>query len=680
MDKDGLALSRRELLALLAASTAASGDALAAGDDAAGRSNSSSTTSTGDTMSIALPPAKAQRLTDVDAELERILKESPLPPAKYEPAQITCKTVQVPMRDGIKLAADVYLPPVVPAPVVTMRTPYGRNWEAFGQTAAMMAMARRGYVVVAQDCRGTGGSEPDSWDYFVFEEEDGYDHVEWITKQEWYGGFVGSFGGSYVGQTQWHMGVHPRMSALVPSMCSLGAASNTVRVYMFLNAYAHTVGKGDKVPVPITEMERYFEKETMAGGFFNEPLHKLFLPALLERYPQLRKMPPRQAQEWLWRQYCGMTCAQRAAFIKQALGVKEVNSINFDTMTGVFGQTVSASALTFPRVDVAEVCRAMHAPPLIRTGWYDWHMNITLATWEALRRDAKREVAERARIIISPQAHNMPGYYVDGDTHPELLRMPSTLDQVGLMTRWYQAVQDGTTDRWPRVTYYLMGANEWRVADDWPVPDAKQAAFYMGPNGTLTTQPPSQSSTPDRYTYDPNDPTPTVGGSIVSFLYRPGSADVSEVQKRADVLTYTTAPLEHDLDVVGPLRMILYASSSALDTDFAVRLTDVFPDGRAIQLRLAMLRARYRNPAEPALLEPGRVYRLEVDMWATANRFKAGHRLRVDISSADFPHYDRNSNRGGEPGDPIPATQTIYHDPEHASHLLVSVLGKEVRA
>jgi putative CocE/NonD family hydrolase len=174
--------------------------------------------------------------------------------------------------------------------------------------------------------------------------------------------------------------------------------------------------------------------------------------------------------------------------------------------------------------------------------------------------------------------------------------------------------------------------------------------------------------------YDPNDPTPTVGGSIVSSVYPPGSVDVSEAQRRSDVIAYTTAPLERDLDVVGPLRLILYASSTAVDTDFIGRLSDVFPDGRAIQLQNGALRARYRNVTEPELLEPARVYRLEIDMWATANRFKAGHRVRLDVSSADFPRFDRNSNRGGEPGPAIAAEQTLYHDQEHPSHLVLSVI------
>jgi putative CocE/NonD family hydrolase len=161
-----------------------------------------------------------------------------------------------------------------------------------------------------------------------------------------------------------------------------------------------------------------------------------------------------------------------------------------------------------------------------------------------------------------------------------------------------------------------------------------------------------------------------MGGSIVSSVYRAGSVDVAPIQSRPDVLTYSTEPLKHDVDIVGPLRMVLYASSSAPDTDFCARLSDVFPDGRAIQLQNGILRARYRDEV-PALLEPDCIYRFEIDLWATANRFKRGHRLRVDLCSADFPRFERNANRGGGPGAPLPARQVIYRDAAHPSHLLL---------
>ncbi len=614
------------------------------------------------------------RLAGVAPDLERILTHgrvttSPL----VDVSQIRCQTVFVNVRDGVRLATDLYLPPVQPAPVVAMRTPYGRAADAF--VGLFFSMARRGYAVVSQDCRGTGDSEPDSWDYYIYEPEDGLDFVEWVTQQCWYGGFLGSFGGSYIGQTQWQMAMHPRMSTIVPQVSGLGIAVNTARLYMFLNASSHTIGKGDsKISVHFTEMERMFQKETEAGGYFNEPLHKPFAEALVARFPQLSELAPCKAKSWLWTQYCGMTCAQRAAFLKQALGAKNITGVDVESLPAIFGHRISHDAHTLPHTEPSKLCMQLHAPPLMITGWYDWGLNDALATWELFRREARESVSSRSRLIITPGAHAAPGYYEDIVHHPELLN--SYRYNVELFMRWYDAVREGATDTWPAVIYYLMGANEWHTASDWPVPEARQAAFYLGSGGTLSLQAPRHASEPDRYTYDPQNPTPTIGGSIVSWLYPPGSVDVSAAQRRADVLTYTTPPLDADLDVVGPLRMLLYASSSALDTDFVARLSDVFPDGRALQLQSGILRARYREiDEEPQWLEPGRVSRFDIDLWATANRFKAGHRMRVDISSADFPHFDRNANRGGESGDPIPAHQAVYHDPGHASRLLVSVLN-----
>jgi uncharacterized protein len=396
---------------------------------------------------------------------------------------------------------------------------------------------------------------------------------------------------------------------------------------------------------------------------------------LLKRFTQLQDLSPPKAKRWLWERYCAMTPRERAEFIKQALEVPSVTSVAVEALPAVFGQQISHDALTIPSTSSADLCRLIQAPPLIVTGWYDWGLNDALATWRVFRRQASPEVAGRARMIVTASAHNMPGYHEGVDTHPELMRMPGAMNQVGLLLKWYATVRERSSETWPTVIYYLMGANEWRVSSDWPISEAKDKAFYFAKDHSLATEPPLQLSQSDHYIYDPNNPTPTVGGSVLSYMYPQGSVDVSAVQQRADVLVFSTPPLERDLDIVGPIRMILYASSSASDTDFVARLSDVFPDGRAIQIQSGILRARYRSlDAEPELLEPGRIERFEIDLWSTANRFKTGHRLRVDVSSADFPHFDRNSNRGGKPGEPIPAHQTVYYDRHHPSHLLVSVL------
>lgn len=616
----------------------------------------------------------SRKLADIAPELERILTRGDLAPARFEAADIRRSTVWVTMRDGIRLATDIYLPPVSSAPTIAMRTPYDRANPKLLDT--FVALAERGYVVVSQDCRGTGASEPDAWDYYVFEREDSFDFVEWVTGQSWFDGFVGAFGGSYGAQTQWCMATHPRMSAVVPEVGGLGIAFRTARLYMFLNAYARTIGKGaDKVSTPLETLEGEMLEETLAGGYFNEPLFQRLPEALLRRYPDLGALPPSQARQGLWEEYCALGPAERAELIKQISGDENVTAVAIEESPAVFGHRISHDAHTIPHTDPPALSRLIQAPALFVTGWYDWGLDDALATWSLLISEANEPVRSHSRLIIAPSAHNMPGYHEGKETSPELERNYRSANIADLLLHWYAAVRDNTIAAWPRAIYYLMGANEWRAATAWPPPDAEPLSLYLRSHGALALEPAPENSAPDSYVYDPKDPTPTLGGSIVSHVYPPGSVDVSEVQKRGDVLTYTTPMLEQDLDAVGPLRMVLYASSSAVDTDFSVRLSDVFPDGRAIQLQSGMLRARYRG-VDPELLEPGRIYCFEIDMWATANRFKAGHRLRVDISSADFPRFDRNANRGGELGPPVSAVQTVFHDREHPSHLLLTVLKR----
>jgi uncharacterized protein len=618
---------------------------------------------------------RSGRLDDIAPDFAELLRQpGKLAAPRFTVPDIRVETVMVPMRDGTRLATDIYLPAKLPAPAIVTRGPYGRGSDPSAGT--FLALARRGFAVVSQDCRGTGASEPDSWDYLVWESQDSYDYVEWITRQGWFDGFIGSLGGSYVGATQWCMAMHPAMSATVPEVAGLGIAINSVRAHMFLNSYARAVGKGeDKLDVPFEDLEGVMHDETLATGYFNGPLYKPLPETLLARLPELRDIAAFAAQRRLWAHYCSLTGAGRAAFIREATGAPAVTIVEVESLPEIFGAAIPADRHMLPYARMEEAAESLHAPALMVSGWYDWGLNDLFATWDLLNRAAPEALRSRNRLLITPSAHNMPGYREGREGHPELDRVHRTADILAVLTRWYAAVREDALESWPTVIYYLMGANEWRMSDSWPVRDAQPGLFYLGPGGTLSTGEPQVPAEPDGYTYDPDDPTPTKGGSIVSYVYPPGSVDVSDVQQRSDVLTYTTEPLQQDLDVVGPLRMILYASSSAVDTDFVARLTDVFPDGRAIQLQAGALRTRYRDPeGEPSFLQPGRVYRLEVDMWATANRFKAGHRLRVDISSADFPKYDRNANRGGQPGPPIRARQAIYHDPEHPSHLEVRVL------
>jgi uncharacterized protein len=611
-------------------------------------------------------------LAKVGSELAAILSGTRAAPVRYDREEIGRTTVWVAMRDGTRLATDVYQPPVEDAPAIAARTPYGRRT----QEDTYLSLACAGYVVVAQDCRGTGDSEPDHWDFYIYEREDSLDFVSWAISQAWYSGFLGSIGGSYVGGTQWCMAMHPQMSAIAPEVAGLGVAVGTgVRLHMMTGAYAQTIGKGpDKIAVDRDDLERSMHSQTLASGYFNDPLSQPIRADLMRRYPQLAGMKTAKARRWLWERYCRSEAAERGAMIRLALGVETISICEVERLDTIFPPSVHWDAHLLPSVRGDELCQSVQAPAFMITGWYDWCLDDALRTWELLAAHAPEPVRARSRLLITPSAHNKPGYREGRVDHPELDR--TFRGDPSLLLYWYDAVRAGSLDALPTVTYYLMGANQWCAASEWPPRQATRHELYLGPAGTLTWRGPPDRWEPDRYTYDPDDPTPTIGGSVVSAVYPTGSVDVTDLQVRSDVLTFTTPPLPHDVDVIGPLTLVLYASSSASDTDFVARLSDVFPDDRAIQLQTGIVRARYRNAdGDPALLEPDMIYRLEIPMAATANRFAAGHRLRVDVSSADFPKFERNANRGGEPGPPLQAAQTIFHGSMYPSHLVVHVIG-----
>lgn len=620
-----------------------------------------------------------RRLETIPRELEACLTlpEIRTPPDCRED-EVRREAHGVIMRDAVTLATDVYLPPMLPAPVVVRRTPYGRSSTAALQW--ILPLAIRGFAVVAQDCRGTGESEPNVWDYYVYEAEDSIDCIDWVRRQPWADGFIGACGASYAAQTQWCMARHPAMSAIVPEVSGLGVAANTASLHMFLNAYSRSVGKGEDVrSVGYEELERTMLAETLASGSFDEPIIPPILRYLLSRSPELQHLTVDAAQEQLWRRYCKMSGHGRSGWIRSLFDVERVTITEIEGLPQVFGRHVAHDAHTVPAVDQAALMESLHASPLMITGWYDWGLNDALATWASLQRHAAPTVRARARLIITPSAHRTAGYHEGAEAHPELRHNHRVVNHIDLLVKWFDAIRKGDYDEWPRVIYYLMGAHQWRAASTWPPENMREEVWYLGADRSLSRTSPVAAMQSLQFVYDPADPTPTVGGSIVSAVYRPGSVDVGNVQKRADVLSFTSDELREDLTVVGPLCAVIFASSSARDTDFVVRLSDVFPDGRAIQLQNGLLRARYRTPRSvPQLLTPGEIYRFEIDMWATANCFQAGHRIRIDLSSADFPRFDRNSNGGGETRGPVKAVQTIYLDAQRPSHVLLQVAREEL--
>jgi predicted acyl esterase len=598
---------------------------------------------------------------------------------RYSESEIDRQTTQMTTRDGVRLATDLYLPPGGGRfPTVLIRTPYNRKWDV---TADLLRkMAQHGYVGVTQDCRGTGDSEPEEWETFIYEMEDGADCAAWVAAQSFSDGFIGGAGPSYLANTQWAMALAPEMSAIAPEVGGLGGRRLNANWHMFMNAYARTVGKdtnyqGEKiVERKIYEVEREMLYETLTTGTYNEPLDPPMPKFVLERYPELEGLPLDAARTRLLERYCDLPAGERAQLVKELSGQDDITLNSLEKFPPYFGHQFHLDRHVTPIATDRALFGALKAPALVINGWYDWGINITMDTWELLERYAPPEVWERSRLLIDADAHFSPGYHEGGSgaEAPMQRRTPETAE---LLLRWFDWMREVPGAKpLPRATFSMTGGGGWWTADAWPPPGSRELCLYLGSGGQLTAEPSSDNSS-ESYTYDPFDPTPTMCGSLVSEVYVPGSGDVSSVQERSDVLTYTSDRLAADLDVVGPLRCELYASSSAQDTDFFVRLSDVFPDGRAIHLQNGVVRARFRDPEHPAPLEPGRPYRFEIDMWATANRFAKGHRIRIDVSSADFPRFDRNANLAGSDGEPTPARQTVYYGAERPSLVKLPILS-----
>jgi hypothetical protein len=613
----------------------------------------------------------SEALDAADKNLADILAGTAESVARYPRSAIRRYTTSMQTRDGLRLATDVYLPDgATKVPIIVMRTPYGRRLDVL--ETLLWKLAEHGYAAVSQDCRGTGESEPDAWDCYIYEQEDSWDCVEWLTRQPFYDGFIGGTGASYLAGTQWAMALHPQMSGIAPEVGGLGGIKKGPNLHMGMNAYHGLVGSRLPSFAEMAEVERAAHAEDLKTGFYDAPVDPPLPAMLLDRFPQLQSRSLSAARSWLWDYYSAAPPRERAELLRQVTEADEVTLGNLEKLPPVLGHSLHLDRHLTPVATNEALFDGLRAPTLMITGWYDWGLDITVETWGLLARHARPDVQQRCRLLITPNSHAWPGYH-EGDD-PVLKRTFREVENLELLLRWYGSLRgEEGMETLPPVTYYLMGGGGWQVAEDWPPPGARETHLHLAAGGRLTVAPPDESE-PDTYTYDPDDPTPTVGGSICSFTLRPGSADVSEVQGRDDVLVFTGEPLDTDLSVVGPLRLVLYASSSALDTDFVARLSDVFPDGRAICLQNGVVRARLRDPDNPAALEPGRVYRFEIDMWATANRFAAGHRFRVDISSADFPRFDRNTNGAGAGHGVVKALQTIYHDPERPSHLVFSVL------
>lgn len=555
------------------------------------------------------------------------------------------------MRDGVTLRANVYRPQEGRWPVLLTRLPYGKDLPLGSAFLDPVQAVRRGYAVIVQDTRGRFTSEGD-WTPFEAEALDGVDTIAWAARQPFSDGQVGMFGVSYFGFTQWSAALHqpPALKTIVP----MATWSNPANGLVFrggaleLGLQAHwglqmgfdTLAKQHRGNLPMlggTIVALARELDALGPvGYASLPLRD-FAP--LRRQPVL----PR--------------------FFEQLDHPLDPTFLDPVTIDGKHAQ--------------------VQVPAFNVGGWYDIFLSDTLAHYTAMR-----QLGRPTRLLIGPWTHTEYGQAV-GDldfgfgSQLGFINLQSDFGRMQLrwFDHWLKNLDTGVLAE-PPIRLFVMGANVWRDEAEWPLARAISTPFYFHANGVLDSDPPA-SEPPDRYAYDPSNPVPTHGGALLMApQFQNGPRDQRATESRPDVLTYSTPPLEHDVEVTGPVRVELWACSSAPDTDFVARLVDVSADGHAYNLTDGIIRTRYRDgTTSESLLEPNTPYRFSIDLWATSNVFKTGHRIRVQITSSNFPRWDRNPNTGHPigvdgPADMRTADQTILHDAGHPSHVVLPVVPR----
>ena len=561
------------------------------------------------------------------------------------------KNEQIALRDGTVTYADIYRPlQDDPSPVVVVRTPYDKDGTGgIAPYPPHVKLAEAGYAVVVQNVRGRFSSEGAFYP-FSNETEDGYDTVAWAAQQPWSTGVVALLGASYLGATTM-LGARARHPAL-------------------------------KAIVPVITTDEYYETWSYHGGAFQLGFLGTWAGGLAQA--QAIRSDSKLSAE----QLSSLGAALRDA--PDTLAYRPVGELPGVSVTGVapwWHDWVSHTENDeyWRSLRPADSHGSISAAGLHIGGWFDIFLAGTIRNFVGLTKAGSAP----QKLIIGPWAHTNYvrhlGLMDFGATGPVLF---SGVHQevVRWLDRWVAEKDD--TETGAPVRYFLMGANRWQDASAWPPEEGHIENWYLHSRGSanslrgdgmLSRDAPGSAEANDIYIYNPDRPVPTRGGNLLMLaIHEPGPWDQREVEERDDVLVYTSAPLDQDLTVVGPVRLHLWATTDGPDTDWTAKLVDVHEDGTALNLCDGIIRARYRESTEKAtLLTPGDAYAYTIDLVATANVFSAGHRLRVEISSSNFPRFDRNSNTGGtiaQESTGRVAVQHVHHNAAQPSWLELTVL------
>jgi putative CocE/NonD family hydrolase len=559
----------------------------------------------------------------------------------------------IPMRDGVVMRAEVYRPARSgPFPVLLVRTPYG---EPMSRGVPVLPAIDAGFAVVLQHCRGTGTSDGD-FAPFASEADDGVDTIEWCAGQAWSNGLVGMYGPSYLGMVQFAAAVSApsALRCLLPTVTpadyfgGLVYRQGALQLGQLLGWYTlksaqtltYRAAAGEDISADMPALLAHMT--SMAADYDHLPARDA--PAVSQIMPTWQQWLDHEERDEFWRD---------------------------------LSYAASRDRITAPALHVG--------------GWFDLFLGGTLDNFMTLRESAATEHARRNQaLVIGPWTHaDQTG--VAGELHFGLLASAQAIQLEQLqLTFLRRFVAEGQTElAGSRVKLFVMGDNVWRDEDDWPLARTQWTRWYLHSGGGLSAAPPGAGALPSKFRFDPRDPVPTVGGATLisggpggGISWIGGPRDQRVIGTRPDVLVFTSEELPEDLEVTGPLRVTLNAATSAADTDFTAKLVDVWPDGRAMGVADGIVRARFRDGS--GLSRPvtaGRVESYEIDLMATSQVFKAGHRVRVDISSSNFPCFDRNPGNGARAAtathdDFVVADQTICHDAGLPSYITLPVIAR----
>lgn len=586
--------------------------------------------------------------------------------------------IMVPMRDGVRMAADVYRPRTdEPVPVIFSRTPYNFNsWRdgelSDGTYRAAWEAVSRGYAYVVMNERGRFFSEGE-WDILGPPLTDGYDAFAWMAEQPWFNGKAVTVGCSST--AEWQMGVasldHPAHTALV----SQGFGAGVGRI-------------GD-----------WYEQGNWYRGGAEQ---MLFFAWLYGNQNNQRPMfPPDLSQEDRARlsRYFDLAPEMPAVDWSQALGHLPLVDImrNVEGPKGIFEDMVKRTPddPAWYEGGLYHDDMPFEKPALWFMSWYDVSTGPNLALFNhALESATRPEAKANQYAVIAPTLHcaytRATENTVVGERSMGDARWAYNALLLGWYDHWLKGRDTGLLDTLPRVRYFTMGSNVWQSAEAWPPPNAETVIYYLDSGGSantldgdgrLTTRPPDLDR-PDAFTYDPFNPVPSHGGNVccTGNAVQGGAFDQRALEKRADVLVYTSEPFESGVEVTGTIGITLYVSTDVKDTDFTVKLVDVYPDGTAYNLDESIQRARYREGYDrQVFMEPGEVYEIEVGPLSTSNWFAPGHRIRIEVSSSNFPRFTRNLNTGGRIWDEtegVLAHNVVHHSAQHPSQIRIPIVRR----